>query len=687
MNANVLCHMLIGPPGSGKTTLARQMHQAILNSSVISTDQIRKDLYGDETHQGQWVEIEAAIHQHVKNALELDQSIIYDATNAKRLWRMGLLRSLADLNLTWVGWHLTTPLDTCQKWNAQRDRAVPAPVIEQMYAALQQFPPQPAEGFAAVSNIDPAQGINAIQSKLGALNRSITNRANRTRHSDIQLHRYSTLLDFDRLMHLISLLVKYPGLGHLYDRDPEQLRDLLWGKKLSPSEPLDEICAVVAQQKGDLYADPREIAQDLAWLEENGLLSPTPTNAALTRPPYHHPTVNPHSYTDWDSFNRLLTTIRFIGHHPFCWNPEQSSSLKSLVSALQQQDLITGDRQAAVRKDIEQVLKPFGILPNFRMRRGYFLGSGILSERELLKAASLLQAQAKNIQDPAALAILETLQERLQRSQHDLEELYPVRAICNRTIINPEMLPTSASAKTPDKLEAEIEAGQLLELKRFAGVGRFDDQPNDFFRAWPLQIVFHNIAWYLGYEIADGPEAGLLQFERLDRLFRGRPQAQQRGLVAQRKALHRLQQLYQACGGLYLGTSAQAQQQFLSHDENIHAAAALHLELWLTDPIFSFVSEGTQRFPLGQMKMSPKLTGNSSKLNALFSLPKSDDPQYPNRLRVELPSWSKDDRDLRRWILGFGSAVKVISPPEMVYQIHDIGCAIAELYNPAETLA
>lgn len=686
MDSEVFGHMLIGPPGSGKTTLAYKMHETITQSCIISTDQIRKDLYGDETYQGQWSEIEVAICGRVQKARELGQSIIYDATNAKRLWRMGLLQRLVGLNIRWIGWLLTTDLHTCQRWNASRERAVPTYVIDEMYAALQQFPPQPAEGFTVVHSIDPAQGIDVIQAKLEALKRSITNRANRTRHRDIQLHRYSALLDFDRLMHLISLLVQYPGLGNLHDHAPEQLRALLGGEKLSTSKPLDEICAVLAQQKGHLYADPREIAQDLAWLDVNGLLNPTPTSEPLTRPLYHHSTVNPHPYTDWDSFNRLVTTIRFIAQHPFCWDSEQRSSLKSLVSALQQQCLIVGNRQAAVRKDIEQVLKPFGILPDFRMRRGYFLGSGILSKRELLKVANLLQAQANNIEDPAALAILETLQERLHRSQHDLESIYPVRAICNRTIINPEMLPSSSVARNLDQLEVEIEMGQLLELKHFAGVGHFKGYPDDFFRAWPLQIVFHNIAWYVGYEMADGPEKGLLQFERLDRLFRGRPQSQRRDITAQQKSLYRLQQLYQSCGGLYLGSSTTAQQRFLSRNPKTRAAASIQLELWFTDQIFAFISEGTQRFPLTQMKMSPKLGERSTKADPLFSLPRSGDPNYPNRLQVQLPQWSTGDLDLRRWILGFGAMVKVISPPELVEQVHKVGCAIAELYTPAETL-
>jgi hypothetical protein len=98
----------------------------------------------------------------------------------------------------------------------------------------------------------------------------------------------------------------------------------------------------------------------------------------------------------------LIGLIRLIAHHPFCWQAETGSSLKSLVSALQQQGGMVGDRQAALRKDMEQILKPYGIWPGFRLRRGYFLGSGILSERELLRVASLLQSQGKHIQNPAA---------------------------------------------------------------------------------------------------------------------------------------------------------------------------------------------------------------------------------------------------------------------------------------------
>jgi hypothetical protein len=188
---------------------------------------------------------------------------------------------------------------------------------------------------------------------------------------------------------------------------------------------------------------------------------------------------------------------------------------------MQKQGLSEEDWTDALRKDIERVLKPFRILPDFPLKRGYFLGTGILSASQLTKVFTVLQSQAKNLQDPIALDILEIFGERMNQSQLSTQLIYPVRAICNRTIVDLKLLPQSALAKNVEKLEEEIEQGQLLELKRFSGVGRFTDDRDEFFRVYPLQIVFHNIGWYLGYEIAEGENKGLLQFERLDRLFRG----------------------------------------------------------------------------------------------------------------------------------------------------------------------
>ncbi|MBD2206886.1 WYL domain-containing protein [Calothrix sp. FACHB-1219] len=684
MNTPLVCHFLIGPPGSGKSTLAAQMSQLIANSRIISSDQIRGKLYGDEQIQGDWAEIEQIILEEIQEALAQQQPVIYDATNAKRVWRMGLLQRIADFEAQWVAWHLKTPRQFCQNWNMQRGRQVSPTVLDDLFQSLKHFPPLAGEGFLAIYELNSAQSqdlISEVKSKINLLPRSVINRTNRTQHSQSVLHPYSKLLDFDRLLYLISLLIRYPGIGNLQSTNPDILQQLI-GEEIQFQTEISEICAILQRLYGSIYADPNAITADMEWLEANNFLSPIAVNQELVIAEVATINTATHPYSDREAFKRLLTTIRFILQNPFQWNSDQGS-LRSLVSAMQKQGLIDGNQTDAIRKDIERILKPFQLLPEFALKRGYFIGTGILSASQLTKVFHVLQAQAKNLQDPIALGILEIFDERMRQSQLSNQAIYPIRAICNRTIVDPQLLPQSALAREIEKLEDEIEQGQLLELKRFSGVGRYAEEQEEFFRIWPLQIVFHNIGWYLGFEIAEGQNQGLLQFERLDRLFRGYPQSNKRDRSQQDKSLKKLQYLYQACGGLYLGTSAADQRQFLSKSLSNRDAVSITVELWFNDYTFRFISEGTQRFPITQMKMSPRLSGSqiSQEQASLFSLSKSPDPTHPNRFRVKLPRWSLDDIDLRRWILGFGDQVKVVEPEELTQQIQGIGVAIANLYS------
>jgi predicted kinase len=145
---NPLILFLIGCPSSGKSTLANQLIKQIPNYRIISTDQIRQKLFGDESIQGNWQLIETEIFAQIQQQLTAGNSIIYDATNAKRPWRIALLQKLKSIdNLDIIGLHLQTLLEICKQWNKQRQREVPEPIIESYYQALKQFPPIPAEGF------------------------------------------------------------------------------------------------------------------------------------------------------------------------------------------------------------------------------------------------------------------------------------------------------------------------------------------------------------------------------------------------------------------------------------------------------------------------------------------------------------------------------------------------------------
>jgi predicted kinase len=703
MSASNINHFLIGIPGSGKSTFATALAE-LTNSTIVSTDEIRATLYGDAAIQGNWAEIENQALHLIQQTIASGKTVIYDATNFKRLFRIDFLMKLEKKLQTktsnppiWIAWYIKTPLKTCKQWNQKRQRKVPIEIIESMSKSLSNFPPLIAEGFAAIEEIDitklqpnTKEFAVQIQKRILNLQRGTINRQNRTLHQGIQFHPYSKLLDFDRLMHLISLIIQYPGIGNLQATTPNLLEKILNNKpidnKNKSTNPIQEITAIMAKLRGSIYASEEAISRDLQWLENNNIIAGSSqlplTNYQLPITNYQFPT---HPYSDIEPFQRLIGTIRFILNHPFL--PDiAGGNLPTLAQALQQAGVIQGNAIDKLRKDIEKVLKPYKILPDFPMRNGYFAGTGILSQQELIKVFEILQSQAQSLDDPLALEIYETFKQRmLQTKLIDAgKEVYPVRSIANRSIIDPRYLHSTALANHLSKLEEAIASGTLLELNKFLSSAGYEDDPKSFFLAYPLQIIFSNLAWYLGFECISGEEPGLLRFERLDRLFLGQPKNKNRSRAEQEKSLRRLQELLKGSAGLFLGNSVREQRKFLSPDEKISLQACITIELWFTNDIYKFITEGTKRF--AQIKMSPPVVSINSgtQVNlpkSIFSLKKTKDKQFPNRFQAILPKWSLDDFDLWRWIVGFGSGVKVIEPPELVDKVKKIGSGIVEVYQ------
>lgn len=136
-------YTMIGIPGSGKSTIANQIPNAI----VISSDAIRKELYGAEEIQGNGKQVFDLVYKRIGEELAKGNDVVFDATNLTPWTRNAVFRFPAERIAIFVN----TPLDVCLERNATRERKVPEKVIHRMYNNL--IYPSKTEGFSKIITI------------------------------------------------------------------------------------------------------------------------------------------------------------------------------------------------------------------------------------------------------------------------------------------------------------------------------------------------------------------------------------------------------------------------------------------------------------------------------------------------------------------------------------------------------
>lgn len=170
--------LLIGLPGSGKSTWAAQLQHHSPKHRIISTDRIRADFFGDAAIQGAWAIVwQAVLHQLQQAVVQIHQgtlqAAVYDATNAQRRQRRRVITAAHQAGFTEVvGLWLDTPLGVCLERNRQRQRQVPVEIIDTMARQLQGAPPHVQEGLDLLiqcSGDDPAQLPPDLCAALGLL--------------------------------------------------------------------------------------------------------------------------------------------------------------------------------------------------------------------------------------------------------------------------------------------------------------------------------------------------------------------------------------------------------------------------------------------------------------------------------------------------------------------------------------
>lgn len=136
--------MMIGIPASGKTSLAEQIAKSE-DAEIVSSDNIRKELYGDENIQGDNNKVFRILQDRVVKGLKANKNMIYDATNISYKTRMAFLQRLNKLEVEKIAIMVATPYEQCLIRNSQRERQVPEEVIKRMYFNF--YVPQYFEGW------------------------------------------------------------------------------------------------------------------------------------------------------------------------------------------------------------------------------------------------------------------------------------------------------------------------------------------------------------------------------------------------------------------------------------------------------------------------------------------------------------------------------------------------------------
>lgn len=127
--------ILTGLPASGKSLFARKLSKP--DTLVVSSDETRERLYGDEKIQGDNNKLFELLHQECIRLLSKERNVIFDATNLTCKHRMAFLQKLNKLDVYKECLIVATPYQDCLYFNSQRERKVPEQVIERMWKSFQ----------------------------------------------------------------------------------------------------------------------------------------------------------------------------------------------------------------------------------------------------------------------------------------------------------------------------------------------------------------------------------------------------------------------------------------------------------------------------------------------------------------------------------------------------------------------
>ena len=139
--------VLVGLPGSGKSTYLEQ-----IGASALSSDAIRRLLADDETDQTIHDRVFQTLRYLLRHRLALGRPVTYiDATNLTPEERQPYIAIGHSYGGAVEAVYFDVPAAVCRERNARRHRVVPEEALAKMAAKL--VPPASAEGFDRITAV------------------------------------------------------------------------------------------------------------------------------------------------------------------------------------------------------------------------------------------------------------------------------------------------------------------------------------------------------------------------------------------------------------------------------------------------------------------------------------------------------------------------------------------------------
>ena len=147
--------LMVGAPGSGKTTYRNKLVEKYPGLKVICMDDKRKELCGNENDQSKNGKIFGWQEHELREAMKVRQNTLVDATNPTKRLRKVLFNIARENGALCSVIYFDLKLETLLARNANREKRVPDDVVKRFYNSQQSICPWEADLIQIVDDNTP----------------------------------------------------------------------------------------------------------------------------------------------------------------------------------------------------------------------------------------------------------------------------------------------------------------------------------------------------------------------------------------------------------------------------------------------------------------------------------------------------------------------------------------------------